>query len=97
MKLLLTKIKTVTKKVSVVETTVGRALMAEILPEGLAFEVINKPMTKKAISRVIDACYRRLGLKDTVIFCDQLMYTGFKYATRAGASIGNNDMEIPEK
>jgi DNA-directed RNA polymerase subunit beta' len=88
--------KTVTKSRGVVETTVGRALLAEILPEGLPFSVINKPMTKKAISKVIDACYRRLGLKYTVIFCDQLMYTGFKYATKAGASIGINDMIIPE-
>jgi DNA-directed RNA polymerase subunit beta' len=53
-------------------------------------------MTKKAVSKVIDACYRRLGLKDTVIFCDKLMYTGFKYATKAGASIGINDMIIPD-
>ncbi len=87
---------TVSQVQSVVDTTVGRALMAEILPKGLPFSVINKPMTKKAISKVIDACYRRLGLKETVIFCDQLMYTGFKYATRAGASIGINDMVIPE-
>ena len=81
---------------SVVETTVGRALLAEILPSGLPFEVINRPMTKKAVTKVIDTCYRRLGLKDTVMFCDKLMYTGFKYATKGGASIGINDMIIPE-
>lgn len=79
-----------------VETTVGRAILAEILPKGMSFEQINKTMTKKSISKVVDSCYRRFGLKETVIFADQLMYTGFKYATRAGASIGIEDMEIPE-
>ena len=82
---------------SVVETTVGRALLAEILPVGLPFSVINAAMTKKAVSKVIDVCYRRLGLKATVMFCDQLMYTGFKYATKGGASIGINDMIIPKE
>lgn len=79
-----------------VETTVGRAILAEVLPKGMAFSAINKPMTKKTISKVLDSCYRNFGLKETVIFADQLMYTGFKYATRAGASIGIEDMEIPD-
>ena len=79
-----------------VETTVGRAILAEILPEGMTFETINRTMTKKVISKVIDSCYRNFGLKETVIFADQLMYTGFKYATRSGISIGIEDMEIPE-
>ena len=70
-----------------VETTVGRALLSEILPKGLSFDVINRDMTKRAISDVINTCYRRLGLKATVVFADQLMYTGFAYATRAGMSI----------
>src|SRR5690242_19928242 len=65
-------------------TTVGRALLSEILPRGLSFELINQDMTKKVISAAINACYRALGLKETVIFADQLMYTGFHYATRAG-------------
>ena len=78
-----------------VDTTVGRAILSEILPEGMAFSNLNKLMTKKSISKVLDYCYRLLGLKATVIFADQLMYTGFKYATRAGASIGIEDMEIP--
>jgi DNA-directed RNA polymerase subunit beta' len=82
--------------IGLIETTVGRAILASILPKGLEFKLINRAMTKKAISKVIDVCYRTLGLKDTVIFCDSLMYTGFKYATRAGASIGINDMVIPE-
>ncbi len=79
-----------------VETTVGRAILAQILPQGMPFASVNKPMTKKSISRVVDSCYRSFGLKETVIFADQLMYMGFKYATRAGASIGIEDMEIPD-
>lgn len=79
-----------------VETTVGRAILAEILPKGMSFSNINRTMTKKVISKVIDSCYRNFGLKETVIFADQLMYTGFKYATRSGISIGIEDMEIPE-
>ncbi len=86
-----------TEKVELVDTTVGRALLAEILPEGLPFELANIELTKKAISRLINACYRRLGLKDTVVFADQLMYTGFAYATRAGISIGIDDMKIPDE
>ncbi len=80
-----------------VETTVGRALLFEILPKGLSFDLINQDMTKKAISGVINACYRALGLKETVIFADQLMYMGFHYATRAGVSIGVDDMVVPEQ
>ena len=77
------------------KTTVGRALLSNVLPEGLPFDVINKVMTKSTISKVINTCYRTLGLKDTVILCDQLMYTGFNYATVAGISIGINDLVIP--
>ena len=54
-------------------------------------------MTKKAISATINACYRALGLKETVVFADQLMYTGFHYATRAGVSFGIDDIVIPEQ
>ncbi len=82
-------------KHSIVETTVGRALLAEILPQGMPFAVINQDLTKKAISRLINASYRTLGLKETVVFADQLMYTGFAYATRAGVSVGIDDMTIP--
>jgi len=85
------------KKAAIVDTTVGRALLAEILPEGLPFELANTELTKKNISRLINSCYRRLGLKDTVVFADQLMYTGFSFATRAGVSIGIDDMLIPEE
>lgn len=80
---------------TLVETTVGRAILSEILPKGMVFALINKIMTKKNISKVLDHCYRVLGLKDAVIFADQLMYTGFRYATRGGASIGIEDMKIP--
>ena len=78
-----------------VETTVGRALLSETLPEGLPFELINRDMTKAAISNVINACYRRLGLKDTAVFCDRLMYTGFHYSTVASISFGVDDMAVP--
>ena len=80
----------------IVDTTIGRALLSDILPDGLEFERVNQAMTKKAISNVINACYRQLGLKKTVVFADRLMYTGFRFATRAGISIGVNDMVVPE-
>src|SRR5579864_3747416 len=80
-----------------VETSVGRALLSEILPKGLSFDLINQDMTKKAISATINACYRALGLKETVVFADQLMYTGFHYATRSGVSFGIDDIVIPEQ
>jgi DNA-directed RNA polymerase subunit beta' len=86
-----------TDRVRVVDTTVGRALLFEILPKGLSFDLINQDMTKKAISATINACYRALGLKETVVFADQLMYTGFHYATRAGVSFGIDDIVIPEQ
>ena len=78
------------------DTTVGRALLYDIVPEGLPYELVNRDMTKKAISNVINVCYRKLGLKATVIFADQLMYTGFRYSTYAGVSFGVDDMVIPE-
>ncbi len=84
------------ERVRVVSTTAGRALLSEILPLGLSFDVINQDMTKKTISATINACYRSVGLKETVVFADQLMYTGFKYATRAGVSIGVDDMVVPQ-
>ena len=80
---------------SLIQTTVGRALLSEILPGGLAFSLIDRPMKKRAISDIINQCYRQVGLKETVIFCDQLMYTGFEMATRAGVSIGVDDMVVP--
>jgi DNA-directed RNA polymerase subunit beta' len=81
---------------SLVDTTVGRAILSEMLPDGLPFSLINQTLDKKAVSKLIDACYREVGLKDTVILADQLMYTGYHYATRSGISIGVNDMIVPE-
>jgi DNA-directed RNA polymerase subunit beta' len=81
--------------IRIVDTTAGRALLSEILPHGLSFDAINQDMTKKTISGTINACYRSVGLKETVVFADQLMYTGFHYATRAGVSIGVDDMVVP--
>ena len=85
---------TVTKRV---ETVAGRAIIWNIVPEGIAFEAIDQNMTKKAISRLINHCYRTLGIKATVVFADQLMYLGFTYATRAGMSFGVDDMAIPAR
>lgn len=79
-----------------VKTTVGRALLSEILPEGLPFAEINKTLTKRVVTGLVDICYRTLGLKTTVIFADKLMYTGFENSTRAGVSFGADDMIIPE-
>lgn len=86
-----------TEKTRLVETTAGRALMSELLPKGMHFELVNRAMTKKAISNLINTCYREVGLKATVIFADQLMYMGFHYATRSGVSIGVNDLVIPKE
>ncbi|SDU27471.1 DNA-directed RNA polymerase subunit beta' [Halopseudomonas salegens] len=81
----------------IVDTTVGRALLFQILPDGLPFELVDQPLKKKAISKLINQCYRVVGLKETVIFADQLMYTGFAYSTISGASIGVNDFVIPDE
>ena len=78
------------------DTTVGRALLYDIVPKKLSFDVVNRTMDKKAISKLIDDCYRKCGLKDTVIFADQLMYAGFAHSTSSGASIGVDDFVVPE-
>ncbi len=78
------------------ETTVGRALLYNIVPKTLPYSMVNKAMDKKSISNLINDCYRRCGLKETVIFADQLMYTGFAHSTASGASIGVDDFVIPE-
>jgi len=79
------------------ETTVGRALIWQIVPEGMPFDIVNVDMTKKNISRLINFSYRYLGIKQTVILADKLMYLGFRWATRSGVSFGIEDMVIPEK
>lgn len=79
------------------ETVVGRALLWRIMPEGMSFEMINKVLTKKEISGLLDECYRRLGLKATVILADQLLYTGFHHATKSGISICIDDLVVPDE
>src|SRR5574338_190401 len=87
----------ISEKITRYETTIGRALLSEILPVGLSFELLNKPLKKKEISRLINVGFRRCGLRETVIFADKLMQAGFTIATRAGISFGVNDMRIPEQ
>jgi DNA-directed RNA polymerase subunit beta' len=84
-----------TPKLTRYETTVGRALLSEILPAGLPFSVLNKPLKKKEISRLINTAFRKCGLRETVIFADKLMQSGFTLATRAGLSIAIDDMVVP--
>ena len=85
------------RETNLVLTTVGRALLAEIRPVGMPFHLLNEALKKKQISGLINSCYRRLGLKKTVVFADRLMYTGFRYATIAGISIGIEDLVIPDE
>ncbi|MFC4622173.1 DNA-directed RNA polymerase subunit beta' [Comamonas nitrativorans] len=80
---------------ALVETTVGRALLSEILPRGLAFSNLNKALKKKEISKLINASFRQCGLKDTVVFADKLLQNGFRLATRAGFSVAIDDMLVP--
>jgi len=84
-----------TPSTSMVETTVGRALLSEILPKGLPFSNLNKALKKKEISRLINVSFRKCGLKETVVFADKLLQNGFRLATRAGISIGIDDMLVP--
>jgi DNA-directed RNA polymerase subunit beta' len=86
-----------TERLTRYETTVGRALLSEILPAGLPFSVLNRPLKKKEISRLINTAFRRCGLRETVIFADKLLQSGFALATRAGLSIAIDDMLIPQQ
>jgi DNA-directed RNA polymerase subunit beta' len=83
------------EKVTRYSTTAGRAILSEILPKGLPFKVIDKPLKKKEISKLIDESFRRCGLKETVVFADKLMQSGFRLATRGGISICIDDMLVP--
>jgi len=85
----------VRKNGELVETTMGRILLGELLPASVKFEEVNKVMTKKALAKLIDHTYRHAGTKETVILADRLKDTGYEYATRAGISICINDMKIP--
>ncbi len=86
-----------TSSVSLVDTTVGRALLSEILPKGLPFDVLNKALKKKEISKLINVSFRKCGLKETVVFADKLLQNGFRLATRAGISIAVDDMLVPKE
>ncbi|MFY0650162.1 MAG: DNA-directed RNA polymerase subunit beta' [Methylophilaceae bacterium] len=86
-----------TAKTNRYATTVGRAILSEILPAGLPFELINKALKKKEISKLINTGFRKIGIKDTVILADKLMYTGYSYATKAGMSISVHDMLVPQE
>jgi DNA-directed RNA polymerase subunit beta' len=83
------------KKTTRYDTTVGRALLSEILPVGLPFPLINRVLKKKEISKLINASFHLCGLRETVIFADKLMNFGFTFATRAGISICLDDMLVP--
>ena len=84
-----------TKEISLKETVAGRLLIWNIMPKGMSFDECNQEMTKKNISRLINSCYRKVGVKESVMFADQLMYLGFAQATLSGVSIGIDDMVIP--
>ncbi len=85
------------KSVSLVETTVGRALLSEILPKGLPFSHMNKALKKKEISKLINSSFRKCGLKATVVFADKLLQNGFRLSTHAGFSVSIDDMLVPPK
>ena len=82
-------------KISLVETTVGRALLSEILPKGLSFSHMNKTLKKKEISKLINSSFRKCGLKATVVFADKLLQNGFRLSTHAGFSVAIDDMLVP--
>ncbi|OLQ87357.1 DNA-directed RNA polymerase subunit beta' [Vibrio ponticus] len=84
-----------TTETKMVDTTVGRAMLWQIVPAGLPYSIVNQKLGKKQISSLLNEAYRKLGLKDTVIFADQIMYTGFAYAALSGVSVGINDMVVP--
>ena len=86
-----------TSKVKRYETTCGRALLSEILPQGLSFDLLNKTLNKKEISRLINVGFRKIGIRDTVILSDNLKNKGFEFATKAGMSISVHDMLVPEE
>ncbi|QJC32168.1 DNA-directed RNA polymerase subunit beta' [Enterobacteriaceae endosymbiont of Donacia versicolorea] len=83
------------KNSSIVDTTIGRAIFWNYVPKGISYNMINKTLGKKDISQILNICYRILGLKSTVIFADQIMYTGFYYAAKSGSSVGIDDIIIP--
>jgi len=85
----------VRKQGKLVDTTLGRILLGELLPDAVKFEEVNKVLTKKALAKLIDHTYRHAGTKETVLLADRLKDIGYEHATRAGISICINDMKIP--
>ena len=85
------------EKTEIIDTTLGRTLLYELLPDGMSFDLINRTLDSKAISSLIDISYRKSGLKKTVIFADRLMYMGFQFATKSGASLCIDDFIIPKE
>nr|WP_225445333.1 MULTISPECIES: DNA-directed RNA polymerase subunit beta' [Photobacterium] len=85
------------KNTQLMDTTVGRAMLWQIVPKGLPYSLVNtEALGKKQISNLLNTCYRELGMKQTVIFADQIMYTGFAYAALSGVSVGIDDMVVPD-
>ncbi|MGP8309187.1 DNA-directed RNA polymerase subunit beta' [Vibrio sp. YIC-376] len=84
-----------TTETKLVDTTIGRAMLWQIVPSGLPYSIVNQKLGKKQISNLLNEAYRKLGLKDTVIFADQIMYAGFAYAALSGVSVGIDDMVVP--
>ncbi|VFP78003.1 DNA-directed RNA polymerase subunit beta' [Buchnera aphidicola (Cinara cuneomaculata)] len=85
----------IVKQKNIIKTTIGRAILWTIIPRGLSFNIVNKTLKKTDISKILNICYRKLGLKKTVILADQIMYMGFSYAAKSGVSVGINDIIIP--
>ncbi|SEG73393.1 DNA-directed RNA polymerase subunit beta' [Vibrio hangzhouensis] len=85
-----------TTETKLVDTTIGRAMLWQIVPAGLPYSLVNQKLGKKQISNLLNEAYRKLGLKDTVIFADQVMYAGFAYAALSGVSVGIDDMVVPQ-
>ncbi|GAL38129.1 DNA-directed RNA polymerase beta' subunit [Vibrio maritimus] len=85
-----------TTETKMVDTTIGRAMLWQIVPSGLPYSLVNQKLGKKQISNLLNEAYRKLGLKDTVIFADQVMYAGFAYAALSGVSVGIDDMVVPQ-
>lgn len=84
-------------KTELTQTTVGRAILWLIAPKGMQFKWFNQTLDKKAISKLLNECYRILGSTESVKFADEIMYTGFSFATKSGSSVGINDMIIPDQ
>ena len=96
---IIVRVKSFDLSVSKVQTTAGRMILADALPKNknINFSILNKILTKKEVSNIIDTVYRFCGQKETVIFADKIMQIGFKYAAIAGISFGKDDLIIPDQ